>query len=113
MTVEWNARPKHWSLPEFRCRTHQTVTKRPFSPPFFSGKTEKKGPPEATGSRKFATTSQSAALTAPLEGEPRGRTAGGAQNWGDDLSVTFGDSFPGRGAEGCAPIAFPYEGKPS
>ena len=37
-----------------------TVTKRPFSPPFFSGKTEKKGPSETTGSCKFATTSQSA-----------------------------------------------------
>ena len=26
---------------------HPNVTKRPFSPPFFSGKMEKKGPPEA------------------------------------------------------------------
>ncbi len=25
---------------------HKTVTQRPFSPPFFSGKAEKKGPPE-------------------------------------------------------------------
>ncbi|MDD7491864.1 MAG: hypothetical protein PUK39_04475, partial [Clostridiales bacterium] len=38
--------------------------------PFFSGKTEKKGPSETMGSCKFAATSQSASLTAPLRGEP-------------------------------------------
>ena len=32
----------------------------PLFSPFFSGKTEKKGPSETTGSCKFATTSQSA-----------------------------------------------------
>ena len=36
----------------------------------FSGKTEKIWPPEATSSCKFAATSQSALLTAPLGGEP-------------------------------------------
>ena len=24
VSIEWNARPKHWGLPEFRCRKHQT-----------------------------------------------------------------------------------------
>ena len=87
VSIEWNARLKHRRSPEFRCRMHQTVTQRPFSPPFFSGKTEKKGPPEATGSRKFATTSQAlrasspgrgaflsaAAEVTPLPGQRRGR----------------------------------------
>ena len=59
----------------------------PLFSPFFSGKTEKKGPPEATGSCKFATTSQAlrasspgrgaflsaAAEVTPLQGQRRGR----------------------------------------
>ena len=49
----------------------------------------------------------------PLSGEAARRNAGTErlQQICDDLSVTFGDSSPGRGAKGCTPIAFPYEGK--
>ena len=32
VSLVWNARPKHWDLPEFRCSMHPIVTKRPFSP---------------------------------------------------------------------------------
>ena len=37
VTLVWNDRPKHWDLPEFRGRKHQTCPpKRPFLPPIFS-----------------------------------------------------------------------------
>ena len=32
VSLVWNARPKHWDLPECRCSMHPIVTKRPFSP---------------------------------------------------------------------------------
>ena len=35
VTIEWNARPKHWDLPEFRGRTHQTRPSAPFLPYLF------------------------------------------------------------------------------
>ncbi len=43
VAIEWNARPKHWDLPEFRGRTHQTVTLRPFSPPSFPARRKRRG----------------------------------------------------------------------
>ena len=43
MTAEWNAKPKHWCLPEFRRRKHPTVTKRPFSPPSFPARRKRRG----------------------------------------------------------------------
>ena len=39
----WNARLNHWCLPEFRCSMHQTVTKRPFSPPSFPARRKRRG----------------------------------------------------------------------
>ncbi len=41
--IEWNARLKHRRSPEFRCRMHQTVTKRPFSPPSFPARRKRRG----------------------------------------------------------------------
>ena len=35
VTLEWNARPKHRCLPEFRGRKHQTASKHSFLPPSF------------------------------------------------------------------------------
>ena len=58
VTLVWNARPKHWDPPEFRGRMHPASPSTLFSP-IFSLAREKIGPPEATGSRKSATTSQS------------------------------------------------------
>ena len=43
MTAEWNAKPKHWCLPEFRRRKHPTVTQRPFSPPSFPARRKRRG----------------------------------------------------------------------
>ena len=43
VTTEWNARPKHWCLPEFRRRKHPTVTQRPFSPPSFPARRKRRG----------------------------------------------------------------------
>ena len=71
VTTEWNARPKRWCSPEFRGRKHPASPSTLFSP-IFSLAREKMGPSETTSSRRFATTSQSATLTAPLEGEPWG-----------------------------------------
>ena len=51
-------RPKHWELPKFRGRLHQTYPSTLFSP-IFSLAREKIGPSETSGSHKFATTSQS------------------------------------------------------
>ena len=34
VSLVWNARPKHWDLPEFRCSMHPIVTKHPFSFPY-------------------------------------------------------------------------------
>ena len=51
-------RPKHWFLPKFRGSTHPASPSTLFSP-IFSLAREKIGPPEASDSRKFATTSQS------------------------------------------------------
>ena len=36
-------RLKHWVLPEFRGRKHQTVTQRPFSPPSFPARRKRRG----------------------------------------------------------------------
>ena len=43
VSIVWNARLKHWCLPEFRCSMHQTVTKRPFSPPSFPARRKRRG----------------------------------------------------------------------
>ena len=43
VTAEWNAKPKHWCLPEFRRRKHPTVTQRPFSPPSFPARRKRRG----------------------------------------------------------------------
>ena len=43
VTTEWNAELKHRGSPEFRCRKHQTVTKRPFSPPSFPARRKRRG----------------------------------------------------------------------
>ena len=48
--TEWNARPKHRFLPEFRGRKHQTRPSTLFSP-IFSLAREKIGPPEARQKR--------------------------------------------------------------
>ena len=50
VSIEWNARPKHWGLPEFRCRKHQTRPGTLFFP-IFSLAREKMGPPEARQKR--------------------------------------------------------------
>ena len=83
----------------------------PLFSPIFSGKTEKIGPSETTGRRKSVTTSQSASLTAPLEGEPRDAHRRKYSKAGDDLSVSLrlpaplegepcGEKSPPRGARG-------------
>ena len=46
----WNARPKHWCLPEFRGRTHRASPSTLFFP-IFSLAREKIGPPEARQKR--------------------------------------------------------------
>ena len=43
VSIEWNARLKHRRSPEFRCRMHQTVTQRPFSPPSFPARRKRWG----------------------------------------------------------------------
>ena len=43
VSIVWNARLKHWCLPEFRCSMHQTVTKRPFSSPSFPARRKRRG----------------------------------------------------------------------
>ena len=43
VTIEWNAKPKHWGLPKIRCRKHQTVTQRPFSLPSFPARRKRRG----------------------------------------------------------------------
>ena len=43
VSIEWNARLKHRRSPEFRCRMHQTVTQRPFSPPSFPARRKRRG----------------------------------------------------------------------
>ena len=43
VSLVWNARPKHWNPPEFKCRKHPTVTKRPFSPPSFPARRKRRG----------------------------------------------------------------------
>ena len=43
VSLVWNARPKHWDLPEFRCSMHPIVTKRPFSPPSFPARRKRRG----------------------------------------------------------------------
>ena len=53
VTTEWNARPKHRFLPEFRCRLHPASPSALFFH-IFSRAWEKIWPPEAPGSRKFA-----------------------------------------------------------
>ena len=71
VTSEWNDIQKLGAC----LNSDAESTKRSQAPlfsPFFSGKTEKKGPSETSGSRKFDTTSQSASLTAPLGWEPWG-----------------------------------------
>ena len=67
-------RLKHWFPPKIRGRTHQIVTKRPFLPYLF-----------------------------PRMGKDR--AAGGNRQLQicDNLSVSFADSSPGRGAKECAP----------
>ena len=50
MTTEWNARPKHWSLPEFRGRMHPVPPSALFSP-IFSRARETIGPLEARQKR--------------------------------------------------------------
>ena len=58
VSIEWNARPKYWDLPKIRCSMHPASPRTLFSP-IFSLAREKMGPPEAPGSCKFDTTSQS------------------------------------------------------
>ena len=43
VSLVWNARPKHWNPPEFKCRKHPTVTQRPFSPPSFPARRKRRG----------------------------------------------------------------------
>ena len=50
VTIEWNARPKHWDLPKFRRRMHPVASRALFSP-IFSLAREKIGPPEARQKR--------------------------------------------------------------
>ena len=58
VSPEWNARPKHWSLPEFRGRKHPASPSTLFFH-IFSLAREKIWPSETTGSCKVDTTSQS------------------------------------------------------
>ena len=74
VSLEWNARLKHWLLPEFRGRKHQIVTKRPFSPPSFPARRKRR-----CRRRQLA-----------------------AANLQQPLSQPAADSSPGRGAKGCA-----------
>ena len=50
VTIEWNARPKHWGTPKFRGRKHPASPSALFSP-IFSRAREKIGPPEARQKR--------------------------------------------------------------
>ena len=54
VTIEWNARPKHWDLPEFRGRTHQTRPSAPFLPYLFP----RKGKDRAAGGASETTTTE-------------------------------------------------------
>ena len=50
VSLVWNARPKHWCLPEFRGRTHRASPSTLFFP-IVSLAREKIGPPEARQKR--------------------------------------------------------------
>ena len=50
VSIEWNARPKHWGLPKFRGRMHPASPRTLFFP-IFSLAREKIGPPEARQKR--------------------------------------------------------------
>ena len=54
VTIEWNARPKHRDLPEFRGRTHQTRPSAPFLPYLFP----RKGKDRAAGGASETTTTE-------------------------------------------------------
>ena len=59
VSLVWNARPKHWDLPEFRCSMHPIVTKHSFLPYLFS--CERKD--RATGGASEMTTTEQAAAS--------------------------------------------------
>ena len=73
VSLVWNARPKHWNPPEFKCRKHPTVTQRPFSPPSFPARRKRRG---RRRHRAVASLRQPLSLgcaePAPLKGEPFG-----------------------------------------
>ena len=119
VTLVWNDRPKHWDLPEFRGRKHQTrPPKAPFSPPSFPSHGERWGCWRRQQSQICNNLSVSAAPSQhpypfcpfgtfppdrgnrPLEGEPgsahRQRCQG---NGRQPLSQPAADSSPGRGAK--------------
>ena len=115
MTIEWNARPKHWGTPKFRGRKHPASPSALFSP-IFSRAREKIGPSETTGNRKSVATSQSRLRRAsiptpfvpsghfpliggigPWKGSQGARTAGGAAEKGDNLSVSLRLTAPLKG----------------
>ena len=87
VSIEWNARLKHRRSPEFRCRMHQTVTQRPFSPPSFPARRKRRGrrrhPAVANLQQPL---SLGFAEPAPLEGEPRNAHRRKCSEVGDDLS---------------------------
>ncbi len=59
VSLVWNARAKHWDLPEFRCSMHPIVTKHSFLPYLFS--CERKD--RATGGASEMTTTERAAAS--------------------------------------------------
>ena len=68
-----------------------------YAPPDTGVSGLKMGPSETSGSRKFDATSQSALLTALLEGEPRGahrRRHTAAANLQQPLSLGFAEPVP-------------------
>ena len=60
VSIEWNDAQNIGSRMNSEAESTKRVQTPLFSPPFFSGKTEKKGPSETYSSYEFAKTSQSA-----------------------------------------------------
>ena len=110
VTIEWDAELKHWGLPEFRCRTHPTVTQRPFLPYLFP----RKGKDRAVGDNRQSqicdnNPSVSFADSSLYTREPWSCNAGGAAKAGYALSVSAAPSqLPWKGSQGArAPLSSP------
>ena len=88
-------RPKHWACLNSDAGSIKRNPALLFSP-IFSGKTEKIGPSETTGSRKSAKTSQALRASIPTPFVPSGHfpLIGGIGPWEGSLSPQEGNIYP-------------------